>query len=934
MDKARYRLAQEIYFEMLELPATQRAHTLAQRCGNDLALREDVESLLELDAQHTGHLATGGAFSQLRGMGDGGDAWTGRRLGPWSLDGVLGRGGMGMVFSATRVGSTFDQRVAVKVLTHRVFDQEGHDRFDRERRMLARLDHPRIARLIDGGVSDDGVPYLVMEYVDGIPIDQWCEQQQLSVADRLRLFRRVCDAVQHAHGRLILHRDLKPSNVLVTHDGHPKLLDFGVARALPGGDDTEVTQVGLAPLTPEYAAPEQFAGTELSAATDVYQLGVMLYRLLTGVLPFRQKEGQLAPLLQHVMETVPRAPSTVVLTQPGEPAGTSGGSLTSTERRELRNTLRGDLDDIVLMALRKEADQRYRTVDELAADIDAYLTQRPVRAHGGNRAYRVRKFVARHRTAVALASLVCVSVLVGGAATARATWRAQQAAAQSVREAKKAGAIQQFLQQMLSSADPLRTGGNVSVREALDRAATALDTAFLGEPSIRAGLYSTVGQTYVSLGAVREGDRFLDSALVAYEQLGESWSREAYAAHAARAYGHMLENNFAELRATVADARPGFEQAFGARDSTTLQLGALDAVGAFGTGSVREAIDSLDMILPKLRSTLGSSAPNVAFNELVLANLLALQAERTDEAVKLVENGLRIVEPLGIGNATYLAVQGFAVEGLARLGRPQEAVALGRSLVARHEELWGEGSKSTFGSRRLLALALLENRRPDTALLVLAAVVEDARPLLADDHPLRIMLEQDYATLLLSFGRASEAETLLRKAHAFHAARDGDNSPKAMLAYQNLAGAVQAQGRTDEAIAMVESVVESHRASGRGGNDLFFAVLQLAELRNTTLGDSATLAVIDEYLPTARERLPRGNRALNMMLARQGQALLRTGRTEEAELVLHEVRENYLAERGGNAQHPDVKFATQALAALYEQTGKLAEAERLRDQVP
>jgi tetratricopeptide (TPR) repeat protein len=645
----------------------------------------------------------------------------------------------------------------------------------------------------------------------------------------------------------------------------------------------------------------------------------MLYRLLTGVLPFRQEGGQIAPLMQDVMHSVPRAPSAAVVTRPDPESAVAAHAVPTADRLARRAALRGDLDDIVLMALRKEPEQRYRTVSELAADIDAYLEQRPVRAHGGNRTYRVRKFVARHRMAVALASLALLSIVVGGAATTRASWRAQQSAARSVREAQKASAIQQFLQQMLASADPLRTGGDVSVREALDRAASALDTAFLKEPEIRAGLWSTVGQTYMSLGAIREGERYLDSALVAYTRLGEPYSRDAYAAHAALVTGYFAESRFTELREAVAAARPGYEQAFGALDSTTLQLSAYDALGAFGTGAMSDAVDSLDAVLPKLRRVLGDAAPSVAMYELALANILALQAQRTSEALELIRHGLRSVESLGPTNATYLLVQGFAVEGLARLGKPDEAEAMGREMVMRHTKIWGEGSVSTFGARRLLALALLENQRADTAVVVLESVVRDASRLLAPDHPSRVMLEQDYATLLLSFGRAEEAEQLLRAAHGFHVARDGERSPKALLAYQNLAGAVRAQGRIREALDMVETVVQHYQSAERGSNDLYFAVLQLADLRQRHSGDSASLAVLNEYLPSARERLPRGNRALNMLLTRQAQVLVRANRTAEAETALREVRDNYLAERGGNEQHPDVVLATQALALLREQ---------------
>ncbi len=932
MERERYRLAQEIYFAMLALPESERARALRERCGTDEALREDVASLLLMDSSPTGRLETGGALGRFRAMGDGSTAWIGRRLGPWQLDDVLGRGGMGTVFAAMRVDAPFTQRVAVKVLTHRVFDREGHERFNRERRVLARLDHPLIARLIDGGVSDDGVPYLVMEHVDGIAIDAWCVQQQLPVNERLRLFQQVCTAVQHAHSRLILHRDIKPSNVLVTAEGHPKLLDFGVARALPGAEDEAVTQAEPAPLTPEYAAPEQFSGSELSAATDVYQLGVTLYRLLTGALPFRHDNQRLAPLMREVMERIPRAPSETVATLPDGTLAQSTLGLPSTTnaRRELRDTLRGDLDEIVMMAMRKEPDQRYHTVTELSDDIQAYLDGRPVRAHGSSRGYRMRKFATRHRTAMTFGALAIISILAGTAATARASWRAQQEATRAVAEAQKASAINQFLQQMLASADPFRTGGDISVRAALDRAAQSMDTAFRTQPEIRAGILSTIGQTYAHLGATNEAHRFLDSAIAGYRQLGQEFTRAAYAAHAARVDLLFTYSRFEELQNATDSLRPRFAESLGERDSTVLLLASLQALATFGTGAISTAVDSLDALLPRLREALGETYPAVARIELAQANLLALLAQRSDEALALIDHGLAAVEPLGTSNPTYLLVQGFAVEALARLGKADRAVAMARTMVARYETLWGAGTSPTFGARRLFALSLLENRQSDSALIVLREVVNDAARILPANNVRRIWLEQDLGSLLVSLGEPAEAERLLRGAYLHHSSMDGENAPTAVLAYQHLARSVRAQGRRDEALEMMQGVISRHLAAGRRSNDLFMAVVSLADLTREMRGPEPALALLDEHLPFARAQLQRGSRALNLLLGQRAVTLQALDRVREAEATLVEVRENYLAERAGNVAHPDVVFATGQLTALYEATGDSARLADLR----
>ncbi|HYL04062.1 MAG TPA: protein kinase [Steroidobacteraceae bacterium] len=353
----------------------------------------------------------------------------GRRIGPYRVVRELGRGGMSRVYLAARADEAFEKRVAIKVVERGLDSEEITRRFLSERQILARLDHPNITRILDGGTTDDGLPYLVMDYVEGQPIDRYCEAHALDVAARLRLFQGVCAAVHYAHQHLIIHRDIKPANILVTSDGVPRLLDFGIAKLLtPEAQPSHPTRTVLRRLTPEYASPEQVRGEALTTASDVYSLGVLLYGLLCGQSPYRGQPTSAGALERAICEEQPPRPSAALA-----PAGSARGGESAPDR--LRRRLEGDLDNIVLMALRKEPLRRYASVEQFSQDISRHLTNLPVIARPDTAAYRTAKFIRRHRTGVAAAATIIALLAAGVVAT---SWQAR------VARAERARAQQQF----------------------------------------------------------------------------------------------------------------------------------------------------------------------------------------------------------------------------------------------------------------------------------------------------------------------------------------------------------------------------------------------------------------------------------------------------------------------------------------------------------
>ena len=387
MTREQWQNVRKILERALDLDPAECATYLDEACAGDAELRREIDSLLAANDQATRGFLTGKAIDQVGDLVElGSDTLQGRRIGPYQVLEEIGHGGMGTVYRAVRADDQYQKQVAIKVVRGGLGDRLAIQRFKAERQILANLDHANIARLLDGGATEDGRPYVVMEYIEGLPIDEYADSRRLNLRARLKLFRTVCSAVAFAHQRLVIHRDIKPANILVTESGDPKLLDFGIAKILDDqqSDGGEATVTLVRMMTPEYASPEQVRGEPVTTATDVYSLGVVLYGLLTGRRPYRVSSKTPHDMVQAVLETEPEKPSI--------------------QNRRLR----GDLDNIVLKALRKEPERRYASVEQFSDDIGKHLDGLPVSARPDTLAYRGSKFVRRQQ-------MGCDSGRAGGA---------------------------------------------------------------------------------------------------------------------------------------------------------------------------------------------------------------------------------------------------------------------------------------------------------------------------------------------------------------------------------------------------------------------------------------------------------------------------------------------------------------------------------------
>lgn len=484
--------AKTLFDSARELQGAERDRFLDEACASQPDLRAEVESLLQWDEGGPAFLEPPAVSSTLTSV-EVNDPLLDQLVGPYRITERLGHGGMGTVYRAVRADAAFTKTVAIKVIKRGMDSEEIVSRFRAEREALARLDHPNIARLLDGGTTNEGRPYFVMELVDGERVDRFCERKALSVRARLEMFRVICSAVQYAHQNLIVHRDLKPDNILVTEEGTPKLLDFGIAKLLRANESEATRAAARASLmTPAYASPEQLKSLPITTATDVYSLGVLLYELLSGKRPF---EGDDITLERLVTEHDAPAPSTMVVSRP------------------LRRQLEGDLDVLVAMAMRKEPDRRYASVEQLSEDVRRHLEGRPLAARRDALAYRATKFVRRHKVAVAVAATFAL-VLAGGVATT--LWQARLAADERDRarlEATKAQQISAFLQEMLSSADPLARGKDVKVTDVLADASQRATRTLGDQPELLAALLTALGQSYMGLGLYESAEPVLRQAL-------------------------------------------------------------------------------------------------------------------------------------------------------------------------------------------------------------------------------------------------------------------------------------------------------------------------------------------------------------------------------------------------------------------------------------
>ena len=887
IDGARFAKAQQLFAACAELSPTDQTEFLRREC-DDTELRNYVLGLLletaSVDAaiEETIVNAMSAAFI---GADTDEESLQGEKLGPYRILRLLGSGGMGMVYLAERDDGQFDQKVAIKLGRHRLVDPQTKMRLQSERQILADLDHPNIARLFDGGTTPEGVPYLVMEYVDGVRIDAYCDLHRLTIEARLELFKTICSAVHYAHQNLVIHRDIKAANILVTDDGVPKLLDFGIAKLTDqqGAAAAGLTRDGAVIMTPAHAAPEQMLNQTVTTATDTYALGLLLYQLLSGLRAYDVDDLSPADYAQLVCYQVPAKPSLQLLNGMNE-AQRTGRSIdkamiervafdrnTSVER--LVRRLRGDIDTIILNALRKEPERRYRSASALAEDIDLHMRSMPIVARADSWKYRTGKFMRRHYAAVALSGLAAAT-LVGFAITL---------SVQNQRislERDRAQEVSHMLEDIFYTSDPARArGADISAAEILAAGAERIRNELVDQPELRATLMGTIGRVYFSLGEYQESRELLEQALaLQVETHGHDHPDSAAAktdlaellirgAEYERA-GQLLQSALAVTREELGDSAPetAENRYFLAEVSrATGQLVAAELLGrdsvqaysSLGDGyglqlaearnllarilQLRGELDGAEVLqrdaIATLRAAEGSDHPYMAYYLQSLGVMLQSQGdldgadaalrEATEVTRRVLGDKHDLLASTLIDRGRLLHAQGYLAEAATVM---REALALDRNT-------FGDTHPDVGYDRIVLGMVLHDQGDTLAALEMLRQSLEIFETSLGPDHQYTASALTEMGAILNTLGRAAEAEPLLARALVV---RETDYAPDHELVAATraeYADSLTYAGRFDEAEAMLLRSIEA--LDGKPGRRRDRA--DAAYLRLTVLRENAQL---------------------------------------------------------------------------------------------
>lgn len=904
MDPERWRRVEQLCADAHALEPTARAAWLDRACPDDPALRAEVERLLvELD-RDPGFLEQP-LFTPPQIPFDSSDETpVPEAIGPYRVERRLGRGGMGDVFLATREADGVHQSVAIKVVRPGMGSDEIVARFRQERRILAGLDHPNIARLQDAGVTGDGRPYFVMELVDGTPIDEYCDDRRLGITERLRLFQIICDAVQHAHQRLVVHRDLKPRNILVSRDGVVKLLDFGIGKVLSndrGATPHTGHQVRL--MTPEYAAPEQVAGGPITTATDVYALGVLLYELLTGRHPNGGGGRSRAELERRVREEPPRRPSAVV----GEPADEEKGDAGALAARrnatfaQLRRRLTGDLDTIVLMALRKEPERRYPSAAALAEDIQRTLDGRPVRARPDTFGYRAGRFLRRNAGWSAAAAVAALGLIATASVALVQAERVRQEAARVAAERDKALEVRGFLLEMFgaSGADQ-SVGDTVTVRQLLDLQTANLESAYGSRPELRAEMLEVLADGYDRLGLLPRADSLATLALAARRALHPE-------SHPDLAQALTLAGWIIHERGRSREAEPLLHEAVAIRRRAgiTQREGLARSLNDLGTVLIaldqneeaevvlQEALDLRLVLLGPEHRAVGITGNNLATAYYYLG--------RIADAIAAQEIAVRAIRA-SVGDEHQRTV--IALSNLAAFrrvaGDGAGAIATFRELLAIQSRIQGPNHPVTARTRGHLAQALFDRgvntgdslalAEADTEYQHATRALEAA---LGSAHPDVGVAISAAAALASTRGRHREAARDLDRAIRILGAASGPGHPMTLLARARLSAVRWRQGERNAAISIQREVVAGHAGGASRNPEIArartHARTTLCEylLGRNAAGDAAEAVTECAEALSGLPTEPTGGRRPHAYLAlRLAQALLLVGEPRRADSLI------------------------------------------------
>ena len=729
----------EVFLTARELDPEARARYLTNIGVDDAALRWEVEALLDAANEseaYFDHLSEAASRIPLAE-----DLPMDRVVGQWRLLRLIGRGGMGSVYLAERADGQFEKRVALKILPIGLGDERSKNQFLQERQILARLVHDNIARLLDGGVTDDGTPYFVMDYVDGTPIDEYCETNALGLRERLKLILQVARGVQYAHRNLVIHRDLKPGNLLVDNSGHVRLLDFGIAKLLEPDAQKQLTQIALRPVTPVFASPEMLCGDAVDVTTDVYSIGVLLYLLITGKLPLSYDGLSMVDMQLRVSTIEP------------PPASQSNPAA------------RGDLDAIVARALAKDPAERYASVESLSNDIENYLDGVPVAARVPSAWYKARLFVRRHRVGVAFAALLAVSIASVTAVSVRSAIVSKQQSEALALSLERAEQTRDFLVAIFESTGPDDDPAELTAREILDAGVNKLETELGGQPALQADLLETMSRVYMQLGMLTEWRNVLERERAVRQEAGATDDSEYVSVLLRLAEANDMLNGSHERQLELAREALERSRRIGDTEKEAYALWRIARVDSL-QGNYLDAEAGYRDVLAIYLQEPGPDTLLVAVTEMAIAAELIRQ-ERYAEANEFISDTLRIFAALESGEPEAPRTDMYLVkaEAMWGLGQVHAAATLLEETLARNDRWYGKDNYYNQYVNRLLGRVELDRGNLDVARAYLQESIR-LFELNAPENPARAFAIGYLAEANMADGDCAAALPLLEAAHS------------------------------------------------------------------------------------------------------------------------------------------------------------------------
>ncbi len=916
---------------MVELPADDQLAYLQENCANNPDLIEEVLALVDnANVDDTG-LQQAIQVSADRAVH--GPDRIGKMLGPYRVMEKIDHGGMGTVYKAERSDKQFSQTVAIKILRSSLESNEARHRFLSERQILANLNHPYICQLVDGGTTEDDTPYLVMELVEGTPIDRFCDDNQLDTKHRLKLFAKVCDAVQFAHQNLVVHRDIKPNNILVTTDGNPKLLDFGIAKLLDEQQvmhTVAVTQEDARVLTPEYASPEQVRGEPISTATDVYSLGVLLYRLLSGHSPYGVTGKQPFELQKAILSLDPKKPSTMVAT----PFTTSNTETITPEEigqqrhaspQRLRKILTGDLDNIVLMAMRKEPGRRYRSVQLFAQDIEHYLGNEPVLAHPPTLSYRSGKFIQRNRLAV-FGGALSLGVIAG--LVTYYTYQVTQERDKAQLEAQKAAQVSDFMLSLFDSSNPNNAQGNdISARSLLDAGAQRIQQDLESQPEVQAAMEHVMGNAYRGLALYEDAGRLIDSALATRKKLYPDGHADIVETLSIKGGLLQGQGRYEDMVPTLNEALTMNRRIHGEDHHQTASL--LDRLGRAFTeqGKHDEAETAFAQALSIQQKVLEPRHVDIGATRHGMGRLALMKGEHARAEEQLAAAVDILTEHLGERDPRVQVALNELTFALMDQGKWDQAESVARRGLEISTAIFGQEHPDVSGAMISLATILETKGQLEEAETHYREAMAIDIKVFGTEHPYIALNKNNLAGVLRSQGKYIDAEALYRESLTMNQSLRGEEHQETATTQSNLGTVLAALGKFEEAEIHLQRSTEIRRQQlGADHPHTITSEYILANFLHSIqrLDDSNRL--FEKVLAKRRELLGDTHPHTALTLIRYGALLERMGQLDQAQAVTQEGLAANRATFGEN--HTTTAQGIRILGRIAEEKDDLEQAEK------